>query len=167
MKNPAVNILHHSLAAAIYRDLPEVTELRRDRDTWNNCSQEEQFDKDAEILHEMANVYDEDHGVKNVVIWVGSVVNLPHGLRIKVSNIPNKFDRINNFTIQMPSLYYDPIKVARWIDDEKLQQILTWIRVNQKILYDYETGIMDNTRLFLQQLESWNSGSNKPDQGEK
>jgi hypothetical protein len=155
------------LAAAIYRDLPEVTELRRDRDTWNNCSQEEQFDKDAEILHEMANVYDEDHGVKNVVIWVGSVVNLPHGLRIKVSNIPNKFDRINNFTIQMPSLYYDPIKVARWIDDEKLQQILTWIRVNQKILYDYETGIMDNTRLFLQQLESWNSGSNKPDQGEK
>jgi len=112
--------------------------------------------EDYEDLHEMANLHDTSHGIKDVVIWVGSASDLPHGLRIKVSNIPNKFDRYNNFVIQMPSLYYDHSKVAKWIDKDRLNQILSWIKVNQKVLYDYETGLLDDTKIFLQQIEPWN-----------
>jgi hypothetical protein len=104
----------------------------------------------------MANIHSDTHGVENVVIWVGSAANLQHGLRIKVSNVPDRFDAADNFVIQIPNLDYDPTKVSKWIDNEKINQILTWIRVNQDTLYDYETGAMDNTKLFLQKLEPWN-----------
>ena len=62
-------------------------------------------------LYEMANIHSNIHGIENVVIWVGRA-NKRHGLRIKVSNSKNKFDDLNNFIIQMPSLDYDPSQVA-------------------------------------------------------
>ena len=99
-------------------------------------------------LYEMANIHPRTHGVKDTVIWVGAA-NKRHGLRVKVSNVKNKFDRNNNFIIQMPSLDYDPTQVAKWID---IEAIKTWIKLNQKLLYDYEEGKIDDTGEFLEKI---------------
>jgi hypothetical protein len=102
-------------------------------------------------LFEMANVFEKRHGIHNVVIWVGAA-NKQHGLRIKVSNVPNKMDMADSFVIQIPSLDYDPSQVARWIDSKTMAKILSWIKLNQKLLYDYELGILTDTDEFLDKI---------------
>jgi hypothetical protein len=102
-------------------------------------------------LHEMARVGSKHHGIENVVIWVGSA-NKQHGLRVKVSNVPDKMRMEDSFVIQMPSLDYDPSQVADWITPKTMKQILQWIVLNQKLLYDYETGEISDTGDFLNSL---------------
>lgn len=102
---------------------------------------------------EMARIGAKRHGIENVVIWVGESTGLQHGLRVKVSNIPSRMDSYDNFTIRMPSLDYDPDQVAKWIDRKTMDKILLWIKVNQKVLYDYENGILQDTGDFLDQIE--------------
>ena len=102
-------------------------------------------------LFEMANLVSEVHGIPNIVIWVGRAPK-QHGLRVKVSNVPNKMDMDNSFVIMMPSLDYDPKQVANWIDQKTIKKILDWIKINQQLLYDYETGLIDDTRLFISQI---------------
>ena len=102
-------------------------------------------------LFEMARVGQTHHGIENVVIWVGSA-NSNHGLRVKVSNIPNKMRMEDSFVIQMPSLDYDPSQVAVWITPKIMKQILEWITLNQKLLYDYENGEIEDTEYFLNNL---------------
>lgn len=105
-------------------------------------------ESERDQLFEMANIHSNIHGIDNVVIWVGRA-NTRHGLRIKVSNIKNKFDDSNNFVIQMPSLDYDPSQVASWIDSKTLAKIKEWIKINQPLLYAYENGEIDDTYEFL------------------
>ena len=103
---------------------------------------------EGEDLYEMANVTSRYHGIDGVVIWVG-MANKQHGLRVKVSNVQNKWSPVDNFVIQMPSLDYDHTQVAKWID---MKSVLFWITLNQKILYDYENGIIQDTGYFLDNL---------------
>lgn len=103
-------------------------------------------------LYEMARVSTRQHGIPDIVIWVGET-NKRHGLRVKVSNAKNKFDPDDNFVIQMPSLDYDHNQVAKWITNDKMEKILTWIKLNQKLLHDYETGLIHDTQLFLDNIE--------------
>jgi hypothetical protein len=102
-------------------------------------------------LFEMARVGPNQHGIDNVVIWVGEAPK-QHGLRVKVSNIPNKMRIEDSFVIQMPSLDYDPAQVADWITPKIMKQILQWIVLNQKLLYDYETGHIQYTDEFLNKI---------------
>ena len=102
-------------------------------------------------LYEMANISSRQHGIDSVMIWVGTA-NKQHGLRIKVSNIKNRFRWDDCFVIQMPSLDYDPSQVAKWIDTRTMQQILNWIKLNQKLLYDYENDLIDDTQEFLDNI---------------
>lgn len=105
----------------------------------------------GEDLYEMANIHKKRHGIDDVVIWVGAV-NKKHGLRIKVSKLKNKYRRGKDFIIQMPSLDYDPSEVPKWIDQEKMDKILDWIKLNQKTLVDYENEEIDDTDEFLSML---------------
>lgn len=105
----------------------------------------------SDQLHEMARVGQSRHGIENVVIWVGEVPK-QHGLRVKVSNVPNKMRIEDSFVIMMPSLDYDPTQVANWITPKIMKQILQWITLNQKLLYDYETGIITDTDEFLNNI---------------
>jgi len=109
--------------------------------------EEEQDD----VLHEMANLGNEDHGIPDVVIWVGKA-NKQHGLRIKVSNLKNRWSNDDNFVIQMPSLNYDPKQVANWIKSDVMEDILSWIKLNYKVLHDFENDIIVYTRDFINQL---------------
>ena len=105
----------------------------------------------AAELHEMANIFPKRHGIENVVIWVG-IAPKQHGLRVKVSNIPNKMSITDSFVIMMPSLDYDPHQVADWITPKIMNRIIDWIKLNQPLLSDYETGILDDTELFLNNI---------------
>ena len=51
----------------------------------------------------------------------------------------------------MPSLDYDPKKVAKWID---MQAVLAWIKLNQEVLYQYELGEISLTDEFMSKLSS-------------
>jgi hypothetical protein len=104
-------------------------------------------------LFEMANISSKRHGIDNVYIWVGKAAGLKHGLRVKISNVPERMDINDSFVIQMPNLDYDPTRVARWIDAEIMNKILLWIKVNQQLLYDYEMDIINDTDDFLNQIE--------------
>lgn len=101
------------------------------------------------LLHEMANVGPKRHGIDRVYISVGSIEQAKHWLRIKVSNIPGKYDKKDNFVIQIPSLDYDPEAVAPWITPKIMKRIISWIKLNQKLLHDYETGEIFDTDEFL------------------
>ena len=102
-------------------------------------------------LFEMARVGPKRHGIENVIIWVGET-NKQHGLRVKVSNIPNKMRIEDSFTIMMPSLDYDPTQVADWITPKIMNKILQWIKLNQNLLYDYENGKISDTDEFLNNI---------------
>lgn len=102
-------------------------------------------------LFEMARVGSKHHGIENIVIWVGSA-SKQHGLRVKVSNVPNKMRMEDSFVIQMPNLDYDPGQVADWITPKMMKQILQWIVLNQKLLYDYENGEIEDTEYFLNSI---------------
>jgi len=102
-------------------------------------------------LHEMANLGSHNHGISDVVIWVGKA-NKQHGLRIKVSNLKNRWSQSDNFVIMLPSLDYDATQVAKWITLDIMNKILSWIKLNQKVLFDYETDVIMYTDQFLNQL---------------
>lgn len=104
-----------------------------------------------DVLHEMANLGSHNHGIQDVVIWVGKA-NKQHGLRIKVSNLKNRWSNDDNFVIQLPSLDYDPSQVARWISTDTMEQIMNWIRLNQQVLYDFETDKIMYTDQFINQI---------------
>lgn len=104
-----------------------------------------------DVLHEMANLGSHNHGIQDVVIWVGKA-NKQHGLRIKVSNLKNKWSNDDNFVIQLPILDYDPNQVARWITPDIMKKIQQWIVLNQQVLYDFETDKIMYTDQFISQI---------------
>lgn len=110
-----------------------------------------QSEIDNDELFEMANIHDNIHGINDVVIWVG-MANKQRGLRIKVSNTKNKFNINDHFVIQIPSLDYDPKQVASWITSKHIKKIFEWIKINQKLLFDYENGIISDTQKFLNDI---------------
>lgn len=108
-------------------------------------------EEQSDVLHEMANLGPNDHGINDVVIWVGKS-NKQHGLRVKISNSKNRWNNEDNFVIRMPSLDYDPTQVARWITPDIMKKIQQWIVLNQQVLYDFETDKIMYTRDFLNSI---------------
>jgi hypothetical protein len=104
-----------------------------------------------DVLHEMANLGSHNHGIDDVVIWVGKA-NKQHGLRIKISNLKNRWSNDDNFVIQLPSLDYDTTQVARWITPDIMKKIQQWIVLNQEVLYDFETDKIMYTDQFINQI---------------
>ena len=121
-----------------------ATQLRQYIDMVNN-------EWESAQLYEMARVGPQRHGIDNVIIWVGEAPK-NHGLRVKVSNIPNKMRMEDSFTIMMPSLDYDPTQVADWITPKIMKKILNWIVLNQELLYNYENGKISDTDTFMDQI---------------
>jgi hypothetical protein len=109
------------------------------------------LEESADLIHEMANVGPKRHGIENVYIFVGKT-NKQHGLRVKVSKTPGKYDDNENFVIQMPSLDFDPSQVPRWIKKDVMNNILNWIKLNQELLSDYENGKIWDTDDFLDNI---------------
>jgi hypothetical protein len=104
-----------------------------------------------DVLHEMANLGSHNHGIPDVVIWVGKA-NKQHGLRIKVSNLKNRWSNDDNFVIQLPRLDHDPDQVARWITVDVMKKIMDWVKLNQQVLHDFETDKIMYTDQFISQI---------------
>jgi hypothetical protein len=104
-----------------------------------------------DVLHEMANLGSHNHGIPDVVIWVGKA-NKQHGLRIKVSNLKNRWSNDDNFVIQLPQLDHDPDQVARWITVDVMKKIMDWVKLNQQVLHDFETDKIMYTDQFISQI---------------
>ena len=109
------------------------------------------LEESQDLIHEMANIGPKRHGIENVYIFVGKT-NKQHGLRVKVSKVPGKYDHDDNFVIQMPSLDYDTTQVPRWIKHTTMKKILEWIKLNQELLSDYEYGKIWDTDDFLNNI---------------
>jgi hypothetical protein len=103
-----------------------------------------------DVLHEMAILGSNFHGIQDVVIWIGKT-NKQHGLRVKISNVKNRWSE-DNFVIMLPSLDYDPTQVAKWITADKMKQIKQWLVLNQQVLYDFETDKIMFTDQLIAQL---------------
>lgn len=109
------------------------------------------LEESEDLIHEMANVGPGRHGIENVYIFVGKT-NKQHGLRVKVSRTPGRYDDNDTFVIQMPSLDYNPAQVPRWIKQDTMIKILEWIKLNQQLLADYEYGKIWDTDDFLNNI---------------
>lgn len=87
-------------------------------------------------LLEMANITDAESGIDNVVIWIGP--NPPsHGMRIKVSNIPNKIDGSDCFTLTIPNFKIIGKVNKSFIDNEKIEQIKQFVLLNKEVISSY------------------------------
>jgi hypothetical protein len=106
---------------------------------------------DEQELMEMANVTDTVTGIKNVVLWLGPNP-AGHWKRIKVSNIPNKFDGKDCFTITIPDFKIIGEVNTKLIDSGKIEQIKQFILLNMQPILDYSDYKMDTFK-FLNQLK--------------
>jgi hypothetical protein len=109
-------------------------------------------------LYDIADVDSRHHGIDNVVINIGIASGEPINdrLRIKISNVKNKFDWNNQFDLYMPTYEYDKTQVAEWITDNTITQIIDWVNSNSKLLAEYECGDIDITTEFLKKIISRN-----------
>lgn len=101
-------------------------------------------------LYEMANLGTRNTGIPNIVIWVGADPKR-HAMRIKVSNVANKWSD-DNFTIMLPTLDVIGNINKQLITGPILSDIKSWIKLNIQTLIDYEDGKIHITNDFLDRL---------------
>ena len=93
------------------------------------------FISDEELM-EMASISPNKTGIKNVFIWVGPNPE-SHWKRIKVSNIQNKFDKYNCFTITIPDFRIIGETNNNLITKKVLEDIIDFVKLNMQIIIDY------------------------------
>jgi hypothetical protein len=101
-------------------------------------------------MNEMANLYPMTTGLP-VVIWFGEVGG-QHGPRVKVSNVPGRFDASNCFVVSVarePEVLTPKsvkIKVA------KIEDVIDWIKINYEDLMElwkiHENGNGDSNEVL-------------------
>jgi hypothetical protein len=87
-------------------------------------------------LMEMANISPNKTGIKDVFIWVGPNPN-SHWKRIKVSNVQNKFDKNDCFTITIPDFKVIGEPNSKLITKNILEDIIKFIQLNMQLILDY------------------------------
>jgi len=109
------------------------------------------IEEDGLILYEMANLTYRDTGINNIVIWVGGDPE-QHGMRVKVSNVPNKWGGGDSFTITIPELNVVGKINKSLISGKVLDDIKNWIKLNIEVLIAFEKGNIISTGEFLEKL---------------
>lgn len=89
-----------------------------------------------EELMEMANLDYESSGIDGVIIWVGPNPHF-HGRRVKISNIPNRFDGKDCFTLTIPDFKIIGNINKSLITNKKFEQIKEFINNNLHLINDY------------------------------
>lgn len=107
-------------------------------------------------LYDIAVLSDSDHGIDNVMIWIGTAANVnpDMSLRIKISNLKNKFEWDDHFDIKFPELLFDHDSVSEWITTEIMSKIIQWLKLNNQLLVDYQNGTVFVTDDFLSQIKT-------------
>jgi hypothetical protein len=102
-------------------------------------------------LLEMANATEKVTGIKNIVLWLGPNP-AGHWKRIKISNVPNKFDGKNCFTLTIPEFKIIGEVNTKLIDNEKIEQIKQFVLLNMQLILDYSDYKIE-TYDFITQLK--------------
>jgi hypothetical protein len=103
-----------------------------------------------EELMEMANISPDKTGIKDVFIWVGPnpTTHWRNWRRIKVSNIPNKFDKKNCFTITVPDFKIIGETNDKLITSKILTDIKKFIKLNMQLICDYSDEKISTDKLI-------------------
>jgi len=103
----------------------------------------------------MANLDSHDHGIDDVIIWVGRTTG-QHGLRVKISNLQNKFDpnKSTHFTLTIPEYQIRDGYPDKWLKP-KMEDIIDWLKLNQDEIKKYENGEIQSTREFLNTIKKF------------
>ena len=109
-----------------------------------------EFLTDDELL-EMANLSPKTTGIDGVCLWIGPAPER-HGNRIKVSNVPDKFERNDCFVITIPDLKTKGRINAKFITADKLKQIKKWIVKNEDVILKY-SDLEIGTEEMISQLQ--------------
>ena len=105
-----------------------------------------------EELIEMANLSPKITGIENTAIWVGPIPK-SHGMRIKISNVPNKFDGKNCFTLTIPNFKVEGYRDIKHITDDKLNSIEIWVNKHIKAIEDFSSYKI-GTDEFIEMIKS-------------
>jgi hypothetical protein len=92
-------------------------------------------------------VPDKYTGIPGVVVWVSEkeATHGRHGPRIKVSNVPNRFDTKDNFTLT----FNGEVRGKAKIPGRDIQLLKQWIHLNMEPLLEYwNDGNMDPVEFF-------------------
>lgn len=113
-----------------------------------------QYELIEDRLYDIADVDSRYHGIENVVINIGIAAGEPidDRLRIKISNVKNKFDLDDQFDIYMHTYEYETQQVAQWITENTMKRIIDWLKLNSELLLEYERGDIDITTDFLKKI---------------
>lgn len=87
-------------------------------------------------LLEMANLNYKYTGIENVILWVGPNPG-SHSYRIKVSNIPNKFEGKDCFTLTIPDYEVVGNMDTKFITNKVLSDIKKWCELNIEVIKEY------------------------------
>lgn len=88
---------------------------------------------DQMSLYEMTNLSPKHTGLDHH-IWISSKGHAKHGPRVKVSNVPGKFDSENSFSM---SVEHEPTHRAGTINIKKehVEKVKDWIKLNHDFLH--------------------------------
>ena len=114
----------------------------------------ELMDRELSILNapmnEMANLYPTLTGLP-VVIWFGEVGG-QHGPRVKVSNVPGRFDASNCFVVSVAREPEVLTPKSVKIKAAKIEDVTDWIKINYDELMElwkiHESGDGDSTEVL-------------------
>ncbi len=100
-----------------------------------------------EVTAMATRVPDKYTGIPGVVVWVSEkeAAHNRHGPRIQVSNVPNKFDTKDNFTLTFNGEARGKVKISA----RDLQSLKHWIDINKDALLEYwNNGNMGTVEFF-------------------
>jgi hypothetical protein len=106
----------------------------------------ETFDRmcpDQMTLYEMTCLSPKDTGLEHH-IWMSSRGNTKHGPRVKISNVPGKFDSEDSFSM---SVDHEPVHRAGKVKlkSEHVEKIKDWIKLNHDHLQQaWKSDTMDS-----------------------
>jgi hypothetical protein len=107
-----------------------------------------QYDITEDEGWEMAYLSLKQHGVDQVVIWVGADPKNRHRHRVKICNDPSGLKSKNLFIISIPELKITGDVNHTVITALKLKQIKQWLRKNMKTIIAYSENEIDTGQLF-------------------
>lgn len=87
-------------------------------------------------LLEMANLNYKYTGIENVILWVGPNPG-SQSYRIKISNIPNKFEGKDCFTLTIPDYEVVGNMDTKFITNKVLSDIKKWCELNIEVIKEY------------------------------
>ena len=105
-------------------------------------------------LCDMISMSGEIIGFPEITIWIGQNPENIKDKRVKISNVPNKYDGKDCFEISIPNLKIKGNINKNFITDEKMKKLIKFIKINMNLILKYSTSTSLSTSVLLDSLIS-------------